>query len=288
MKAILYLLISIIFISCSTKNKDVTALNQNLYENNQLDDYELFEKTNNLISEGQYDLALGELDKLEVLFPSSQYANKGMLLRAYVNFLLKDYEKTRAIAENYRKYYPGSTDLAYANYIEAMTYYILAKKHEYGQENTHLALSKFQFILNAFPDSKYEIDIITKINFLKNNLAKNNLEVAKFYLKNKNIYGALIYLRENFDNYNSSSVIEESLYFLVFIYDALEEDDTAKYYASILAYNFPESVWYEKSYNLLNDIEIISNKQSWFDKYNPVKLLINDVKDDDYNILIIK
>jgi len=30
--------------SCSSKNKDVSALNQNLYENNELDDYELFER----------------------------------------------------------------------------------------------------------------------------------------------------------------------------------------------------------------------------------------------------
>ena len=290
MKTILYLFILILFISCSSENKNVSPKNQNLHESNQLSDYELFEKTNNFILIGEYESALIELDNIELLFPSSPYANKGMLLRAYIHFLLKDYEKTRAIAENYKKYYPGSKDLDYANYIEAMTYYMLAKKPDYGQENTILAISKFQFILNAYPNSNYEIDIITKINFLKDNLAKKNLAVAKFYLKNKNIYGSLIYLKENFNSYNSSTVIPESLYLLAFIYNSLEENEIAKYYASILAYNFPESMWYEKSYNLLNNIEINSNnKENWFQKYNPIKLLINDLNnEDDYNIEIIK
>lgn len=290
MKTILYLFISILFISCSSKNKDISPSNQNLYENNQQSDYELFENTNNFILDGEYDSALIELDKIEVLFPSSPYANKGMLLRAYIHFILEDYEKTRAIAESYKKYYPGSKDLDYANYIEAMTYYILAKKPDYGQENTILAINKFQFILNAYPNSDYEIDIITKINFLKDNLAKKNLEVAKFYLKNKNINGSLIYLKENFNAFDSSTVIEETLYLLVFIYSSLKEDEIAKYYASILAYNFPESIWYEKSYNLLNNIEIISsNKENWFQKYNPIKLIINDLSnEEDYNIEIVK
>ena len=37
----------------------------------------------------------------------------------------KDYERTRAISESYKQYYPGSKDITYANYLEAMTYYIL-------------------------------------------------------------------------------------------------------------------------------------------------------------------
>ena len=56
----------------------------------------------------QLDLALIELDKIEVLFPSSKFASKGMLVTAYIHFLDEEYEKTRAIAESYKKYYPGA------------------------------------------------------------------------------------------------------------------------------------------------------------------------------------
>ena len=287
MKPILCLLL-LFFISCASNDTSELELNQNLYENNTLEDFELFENANKFINSGEYELALIELDKLEVLFPSSPYSNKGMLLNAYIHFLKKDYEKTRALAENYKKYYPGSKDIVYANYLDAMTYYILIKKPDYSQKDAFTALDKFNFILNAYPNSKYEIDIITKIQVIDNNLAMNKLSTAKFYLDKKNINGALIYLKDIFENHSSSLSIEETLFLLVKIYKSLKEDDISKNYAAILAYNFPDSEWYRKSYNLINDIEIKNNQKGWFEKFNPIKLIKNSKEEENIEIQIIE
>ena len=282
-KLILFIF-SLVLLSCSSDDKANMNLEQNLYENNMLEDYELYENANNFISTNQLDLALVELDKIEILFPTSFYANRSMLVRAYIQFIKKDYEKTRAIAENYIKYYPGSKDIVYANYLYAMTYYILIKKPDYSQKNAYEALNKFNFILNAYPNSKYEIDIITKIQIIDNNLAVNKLLTAKFYLRNMNVNGALIYLKDIFENHNSSLSIEETLFHLSSIYKKLEEIELAKNYAAILAYNFPDSVWYEKSYNLIENIETSKDKKNWFRKFNPIKLFINDQKEENFEI----
>jgi outer membrane protein assembly factor BamD len=283
-KAIL-IFISIFIISCSSNDKEDIISDQSLYENNLLEDYELYEKANGYIASGQLDLALIELDKLEVLFPSSKYASKGMLITAYIHFLDEEYEKTRAIAESYKKYYPGSKDRVYANYLEAMTYYVLIKKSQYSQKNSELAIQNFNFILNAFPNSKYEIDIITKIQIIENTLAEHKLSAAKFYLNKKNINASLVYLKDIFYNYNTSLSIEETLYLLVKIYDLIDEIEIAKSYASILAYNFPESKWYKLSYNLINNIdEDLSGDDKWFEKYNPIKIFINKQEVDDFEI----
>ena len=283
-KAIL-IFISIFIISCSSNDKEDIISDQSLYENNLLEDYELYEKANDFIASDQLDLALIELDKLEVLFPSSKYASKGMLITAYIHFLDEDYEKTRAISESYKKYYPGSKDRVYANYLEAMTYYVLIKKPQYSQKNSELAIQNFNFILNAFPNSKYEIDIITKIQIIENTLAEHKLFTAKFYLNKKNINASLVYLKDIFYNYNTSLSIEETLYLLVKIYDLIDEIEIAKSYASILAYNFPESKWYKLSYNLINNIdEDLSGDDKWFEKYNPIKIFINKQEVDDFEI----
>jgi len=283
-KAIL-IFISIFIISCSSNDKEDIISDQSLYENNLLEDYELYEKANDYIASDQLDLALIELDKLEVLFPSSKYASKGMLITAYIHFLDEEYEKTRAIAESYKKYYPGSKDRVYANYLEAMTYYVLIKKSQYSQKNSELAIQKFNFILNAFPNSEYEIDIITKIQIIENTLAEHKLSAAKFYLNKKNINASLVYLKDIFYNYNTSLSIEETLYLLVKIYNLIDESEIAKSYASILAYNFPESKWYRLSYNLINNIdEDLNNNKKWFEKYNPIKIFINKQEVDDFEI----
>ena len=276
MKKPILILLSFFIISCSSNDKDEYKNDQSVYENNTLKDFELFELANSYISSKQFELALIELDKLEVLFPSSPYASKSMLVTAYIHFLDKDYEKTRALAEMYKSYYPGSSDIVYANYLEAMTYYVLMKKSDYSQEQTYKAMEKFDFILNAYPNSKYEIDILTKIKLINNNLAAEKLSIAKFYLDKGNTNGSLVYLIDIFKNYSTSLSIEETLFLITKIYYSLGEHELAKNYASILAYNFPKSNWYKKSYNLINGLDDINNDKKWFEKFNPIKLLKQD------------
>ena len=91
-------------------------------------------------------------------------------------------------------------------------------------------------------------------------------------------------LKDIFQNHNTSLSIQETLYYLTKIYKYIDEIDIAKEYAAILAYNFPNSIWYEKSYNLINDIEIQQNKKGWFNKFNPIKLFINDQNGEDSEI----
>ena len=290
MKKLILIILSILINSCTSNDKTEYNNDQSFYENNILDDYELYNKANEYISSNQLELALIELDKIEVLYPTSSYAKKSILIKAYINFLEKNYEKTRALAEMYKSYYPGSKDIVYASYLEAMTYYVLIKKSDYSQENTYVALNKFNFILNAYPNSKYEIDILTKIKLINNNLAAEKLSIAKFYLDKNNNNGSLVYLKDIFENHSSSLVIEETLFLMTKIYYSLDEYELAKNYASILAYNFPKSEWYKKSYNLINNLEGVSDSQKWYERLNPIKIFIKEEENEinDTNILSIK
>ena len=286
MKNSILILLSFFLISCSSNDKDELKNDQSFYENNNLDDYQIFDKANSFITSNEYELALIELDKIEFFYPSSPYAKKSILVKAYISFLNKDYEKTRALAEMYKEYYPGSEDTIYAYYLEAMTYYVLIKKSEYSQKNTNLALDKFNFILNAYPNSRYEIDILTKIKLINNNLAFEKLNIAKFYFDKGNYNGSLIYLKDIFNNHNSSLSIEETLFLITKIHYSLNEYELAKNYASILAYNFPKSEWYKKSYNLINGLNDVRDNDKWYEKFNPIKILIPDVENNSNNSII--
>ena len=72
---------------------------------------------------------------------------------------------------------------------------------------------------------------------------------------------------------------------MIEIYNQIDEKELAKYYAAVLVYNFPESIWYEKSYNLINNIKDESdNEKNWFKKYNPVKILYKKQKEENFEI----
>lgn len=60
----------------------------------------------------------------------------------------------------------------------------------------------------------------------------------------------------------------------------MDEENLAKSYAATLAYNFPESNFYLKSYNLINNIEIEKNKDNWFNQFNPIRIITKDLSEN--------
>ena len=92
------------------------------------------------------------------------------------------------------------------------------------------------------------------------------IKLVSVKLRNKNIKSHLIdseillskALRKTREEilikYDTSVYTEESLHRLVEIYFSLGLYDEAKKYASTLGFNFPESDWYAKSYELVKDL----------------------------------
>ena len=70
------------------------------------------------------------------------------------------------------------------------------------------------------------------------------------------------------------------------IYYSLDEIELAKNYASILAFNFPKSKWYIKSYNLKNGLEDDGKDKKRFEKFNPIEIFKQERQKNSNNISI--
>ena len=90
-----------------------------------------------------------------------------------------------------------------------------------------------------------------------------------------------------FNNHSQSLSIEETLFLITKIYYSLDEYELAKKYASILAYNFPKSKWYQKSYNVINGLDEVSEDKRWYEKLNPIKILIQNEENKSKNTSIL-
>ena len=93
-------------------------------------------------------------------------------------------------------------------------------------------------------------------------------------------------MKDIFNNHSSSLSIEETLFLLTKIYYSIEEYEIAKNYASILAFNFPKSKWYIKSYNLINGLEDVGKDKKWFEKFNPIEIFKQERQKNSNNISI--
>ena len=274
--------ICIFISSCINREEEVIeTFTENIYDQVFLLDKELFEKANDQIAEGNYDLAIETLDKLEVVYPNSEFSEKSRLLTGYIYFLKGEYEKTRTTAENFIKYYPGNENLVYAYYLDALTYYILIKEPEYDQFDTVKALNKLTFIQNAFPESEYDQDILIKINVLNNTYSEHLLSLGNYYYSQGLMLPALQYYLQIYNEYSQYFAVEEALLNIVKIYLSIEEEALAIKYASILGYNFSESKSYEKAYKLIKKIDQETQVEKWYEKFNPKKLFRKKVEENE-------
>ena len=76
------------------------------------------------------------------------------------------------------------------------------------------------------------------------------------------------------DEHPKSKFVPEALFRLVEIYYSLGIIDDAKKTASVIGYNYPDSIWYKYSYDLVGDKDEKKEKKSFFSK-----LLNKDEKD---------
>ncbi len=115
-------------------------------------------------------------------------------------------------------------------------------------------------MLNRFPESEYAKDSRQKLIFINENIAAKDMEVAIFYLNQQQYLAALGRYNKVIEKYPKSKFIPEALYRLVEIYTILGMEEEAEKAASVIVYNYPKSIWYEESYNLINEEYYKKNK----------------------------
>ena len=82
-------------------------------------------------------------------------------------------------------------------------------------------------------------------------MAAKEIDIAMTYLGLKKYISALKRFKYVVNNYQTTNFTPEALHRLVEIYLILGIKEEALVNARVLGYNFPKSIWYKLSYNLL-------------------------------------
>ena len=176
---------------------------------------------------------------------------------AFIDYVLMDY--SNAIL-NYKKIinkYPSHKDLDYVYYMIALSNYEQLQNESLDGYYNDLALNSFNQVINRFPESKYAKDSRQKIILVKSNIAAKNMEIGRFYLKNKKYIAALNRFKIVVDEYSFTKFTPEALHRMVEAYYEMGMFEESYNTAALLGYNYPDSKWYRYSYNLVkkNDDE---------------------------------
>ena len=200
-----------------------------------------------------YILAGEKFHEIELKFPLSSEAIQSQIMIAFIEYIKLEYDISILKLEKIIKSYPSYKDIDYVYYLKALCYYEQIENPELDGRFNVLALQSFEETINYFPNSKYAKDSQQKIILLKENIAAKHMDVAMFYLNQKNYLAALKRYQRIIDEHSQSKYTPEVLHRMVEIYYSLGMIEEAKKTASILGYNYPKSKWYKYSYNLVGD-----------------------------------
>ena len=186
---------------------------------------------------GNYKRAIELYEKLEARYPFGRYAMQAQLDVAYASYKAEEPESAIAAADRFIKLYPQNPFVDYAFYLKGIVNYNRSVGYldryiptDTSQRDPGAALdafNDFSELIKRFPDSKYSVDARQRMIYLRNNLAQNEVNVARYYMK-RGAYVAAAN-RANFviEHFQRTAAVQDALEVLVAAYKALGEEKLA-------------------------------------------------------------
>lgn len=203
------------------------------------------------LNRGDYRLAAAMFDEVERQHPYSVWARRAQLMSAFSYYASRQYAEAIQTAQRFLSLHPGNRDAPYAYYIIALSYYEQIADVARDQKITQQALTSLQELVRRYPESRYAADARLKIDLVNDHLAGKELDIGRFYARNRQWISASVRYRNVIDEYQTTSHAAEALFRLVEASLALGLPEEALRHAAVLGANYPGSKWYERSYALM-------------------------------------
>lgn len=199
------------------------------------------------LDSGNYKTAIEYYEKLEARYPFGRYAMQAQLDVAYAHYKGEEPEAAIAAADRFIKLYPQNPYVDYAYYLKGIINYNRSVGFldryiptDPSQRDPGSALDAFQDfaeLVRLFPDSKYAADARQRMIYLRNNLAKNEVHVARYYMKRQAYVAAANRCTYVVEHYQRTSAVENALEVLIEAYKNLGEDKLAADAERVLTLN---------------------------------------------------
>lgn len=212
---------------------------------------ELYNTGVDLIARNESTRAIQFFEEVERQHPYSVWANKAILMAAYVRYRIQKFDEAVIGLDRFIRLHPGSREIAYAYYLRALCFYEQIADIHRDQAATNKAAEALQEVIRRFPNSQYATDAKLKIDLTNDQLAGREMSVGRWYQRRGEHQAAITRFNKVVKDFETTSHVPEALHRLTESYLALGLQEEAKRTAAVLGHNFPGSEWYVDSYALL-------------------------------------
>lgn len=227
--------------ACSQKDYDPTA---------RWSKERLYSEAKQAMENAQFQQAVDYFETLEARYPFGPLALQAQLEIAYGYYKFDEFESAIAACDRFIKLHPTHEAVAYAYYLRGLVRYeqgtgflnnfYARDMAQMDQQRLRLAFADFRTILEQHPDSAYADDARKRMIFLRNEMARHELETARFYYERSAYTATLNRIEYLLSHFDGAPTVPEALELQADTYERLGLEELAADSRRILARNWPE------------------------------------------------
>lgn len=195
------------------------------------------------------------LNKVIEDYPDSPEKVIASLLKAEVHYKEGEYEQSKFMFLAFLELYPAHRLADRAHFYLAMSDYQLMDLETRDQTAAQNALEEFDRFLKEFPESKYRPQVMAKRNKCIESLARNQMEIGKFYFRTSSFQSAITRFQQMMSAYPDQPFLDEVLFLLGESYYNEQNFDAAKTNYHELIQKFPRSEFVKVARARLREIQ---------------------------------
>lgn len=154
---------------------------------------QLFAAGHRQVTVGNFERASLYFKRLTARFPYGPYTEQAQLELIYAQYKGKKFDDATATADRFIRTYPTQRHIDYVYYMKALIDFnrdsqLLARlvrldMSERDQGSPRASFNEFADLIRRFPNSRYAPDARQRMIYLREELARHELNVGLFYLK---------------------------------------------------------------------------------------------------------
>lgn len=211
---------------------------------------ELYNLAQENLDDMRFDSAVKKLQLLEARYPFGPYAEQAQLEIIYAHLRSLEPEAAIAASKRFIRLHPQSPNVDYAYYMKGLANYtegegffdqfLPTDMTERDPGSALKAFEDFRQLLYRFPDSSYAPDAKARMIYLRNRLARYEINVANYYFKRAAYLAAANRGRYVVENYSQTPAAADGLAVMIQAYHLLGLEDLASDSLKVLIANYPE------------------------------------------------
>lgn len=209
-----------------------------------------YDRALDALDANQTQVAIEQLQILEAQFPFGAYAEQAQLELIYAYYRSADYDAAMATAERFIRLHPDHPNIDYAYYMRGLITFS-SESSFFGQflpvdvtkrdpGSARDAYTHFSELLVRYPNSSYGEDARKRLIYIRNLLARHEINVANYYFKRGAYLSATNRGRYVVENFQGSPAVADGLAVMAQGYTLLGYDDLADNSVAVLKDNFPD------------------------------------------------